>query len=857
MRRNVLSWLTEQAPQARHALILTHNVNFLFVQNMLVPRLRAAGNPRLTIFADATCARASWQEERRLLDGLGVRYRVVPVDLGPWRRFHPKALLLANREGAALAIGSGNLTHGGMAANQEAWVFGVSDGEGAGLIAAFRDYLRALVAGLPLPDALTDAADALFEPELPWVAALPAPLGLAGSPAVRPLLDQIADHVTGSVHAVSVIAPYYDDDGAALAAVATRFAVPVTCWMQAGRAGLSRTAGDRLPSNVTLKSIRTGGEHESFVHAKLLAFHRDDDVVLAVGSANCSRAALLADQSWGNAELMAIDVVTPSAWDALFDELEPSDDRPDLPEAPPSDDWPTPPSADLQVLAARQDRDVLQVAFKMGASITDLRVVAHEGSWQIEPAAASSGHARLAVPVRLRVLRLAGTTNAGLLTESEEVWVDDEESLSVPATFSRIARKMSEADGQDPTHDYTGLLELFRDYIRDPEARRRRVNRRDISGDGPPKPYDPSAVFSESFGRSGVSMPRGGAGGSEPSSILAIIEALFSLRPDPTPRPPPPLPEKQGKPASEDEVVAPARPPPKSADERARARLSRTLKAVQDALCEPAFVQSRSPELLGADLAMAGLLLVKGLADGLLHVEAFRGITRALWAALFFGERGAGDGSVMARLQRLEPEAQHGFVATLASAQLSGALALWGYTEWAADDSDAAWFRFSAAELAERFHWLFAGATPEAVVDELETMTASLRLKSNEQEAALRSWVDVVRAGEALHALRQGLGSMSAETLRVAMKASEVGPRDLVWAAQRFAFPLGHFRRDAGVKAAVRFLGGAATSKFLASHLIPVREAVTCNLVELPPGAQAEVLRLIDSAGMTRAPTTT
>jgi hypothetical protein len=211
----------------------------------------------------------------------------------------------------------------------------------------------------------------------------------------------------------------------------------------------------------------------------------------------------------------------------------------------------------------------------------------------------------------------------------------------------------------------------------------------------------------------------------------------------------------------------------------------------------------------------------------------------------------------MARFRTLEPEAQHGFVAALASAQLSGALALWGYTEWAADDSNAAWFRFSAAELAERFHWLFAGATPEAVVDQLETMTASLRLKSNEQEAALRSWVDVVRAGEALRALRQGLGSTSAETLRMAVKASEVGPRDLVWAGQRFAFPLGHFRRDAGVKAAVRFLGGAAASKFLASHLIPVREAVTCNLVELPPGTHAEVLRLIDAAGMARAPTTT
>ena len=130
MRRNVLTWLTAQVPNARHALILTHNIHFLFVQSVLATRLRQAGNPRLTIFADAACAAQAFGEQRALLDGLGVRYRVVSVDLGPARRFHPKALLLVGPDRAALAIGSGNLTHGGMAANHEAWTFAVSDADG-------------------------------------------------------------------------------------------------------------------------------------------------------------------------------------------------------------------------------------------------------------------------------------------------------------------------------------------------------------------------------------------------------------------------------------------------------------------------------------------------------------------------------------------------------------------------------------------------------------------------------------------------------------------------------------------------------------------------------------------------------
>jgi hypothetical protein len=322
VRRNVVSWLTEQVPSARHAIALTHNISFLFVQGVLGARLRSAGNPRLTIFADASCATSAWRQDRALLDGLGIRYRVVPVELGPWRRFHPKALLLAGAERAALAVGSGNLTWGGMAANQEAWAFGVSDGAGAPLIAAFRDYVtETLVPLLPLPVPLLDALGAVFGPDQAWAMELPAPSTLVGSPSATPLLGQIANQVTGDVRAVTVIAPYHDEDGAALTEIARRWSVPVTCWMQAGHEGISRPAAAGLPSNVKLLCVDVQESNRpSFIHAKILAFHRDDDVVLAVGSANCSRAALLAASDWGNAELMAIEVVSHAEAEALLGE---------------------------------------------------------------------------------------------------------------------------------------------------------------------------------------------------------------------------------------------------------------------------------------------------------------------------------------------------------------------------------------------------------------------------------------------------------------------------------------------------------------------------------------------------------
>lgn len=85
MKRNLLTWLTDEIKTASHAIILTHNIDFLFVQSVLVPKLRAIGSPRLTILADAGSALESFGRQHHLLDGLGSTYRVVPVDLGPYR----------------------------------------------------------------------------------------------------------------------------------------------------------------------------------------------------------------------------------------------------------------------------------------------------------------------------------------------------------------------------------------------------------------------------------------------------------------------------------------------------------------------------------------------------------------------------------------------------------------------------------------------------------------------------------------------------------------------------------------------------------------------------------------------------
>ena len=102
-------------------VILTHNIEFLFIESLLLTAARKGGNPSLTVFADAQCAAGSYVRERQQLTQLGRRYRVTPVQMQPGFRFHPKALFLSGPESATLIVGSGNLTFGGWQDNAEVW----------------------------------------------------------------------------------------------------------------------------------------------------------------------------------------------------------------------------------------------------------------------------------------------------------------------------------------------------------------------------------------------------------------------------------------------------------------------------------------------------------------------------------------------------------------------------------------------------------------------------------------------------------------------------------------------------------------------------------------------------------------
>lgn len=77
--RNDLLKAIASSKDVTNAIILTHNIDFVFLQTVVLAAFRKCGHPSITVFADAQCAAESFAHQAPVLDGLGVRYRVVPV----------------------------------------------------------------------------------------------------------------------------------------------------------------------------------------------------------------------------------------------------------------------------------------------------------------------------------------------------------------------------------------------------------------------------------------------------------------------------------------------------------------------------------------------------------------------------------------------------------------------------------------------------------------------------------------------------------------------------------------------------------------------------------------------------------
>ena len=846
---------------ATSAVVLTHNIDFLFLQSILRPRLRKCGYPKLTIFADAFCADNSYRQQRHLLDGLGRDYRVVRVDMGAGRRFHPKALFLAGPSKAALAVGSGNLTHGGWSANCEIWTNYKSGEDGLPAIAAFRDYLKTVIELLPTSNQISEETLAAFNSTAnTWATNLPEPRGLIGSPDEHPILDRLVEIAGHDVLQIDLCAPYFDPDGEALSTLSRRMAVPVKMWLQRNHVGLSEAAAAALPDNVELISIDT--DPSRFVHAKLYSFRRPGSVLFVSGSANLSRAALMADRTWGNAELLTAQELSAEQSEEILSELKLQGTVPELPRTPPSDEWDIS-TLPLQILTAHYAAGTLAITLRSDTKITRLEIIIEDRERKLLDDYQNNKVVRIHLGKCPRFITLHCTFDTGEKVSSHPMWVDDEESLSISAPERRITAKLAEAV-EAGSISPRGMLEIFQLlYLHLQQPVKRTIPIVAEHKKGPTKVgpiYTLEDVFSDSF-----TQPKGNPSTNLPGHLseadfLRVFSAYFStgnmgidgdehemtasyqaddesLNIDDQ--------EKIGNEKTNKEIIK-LQAKHKKAEEsvRLRNKLISALENVVAAMSAEEFINSRSPERLGADIAATALLLRKGFVDEIISEEDFANITQRLWTVLFFGSKGE-TGMIEKYLDSCSPDERISFVSAITSPRLSAALLLWCFPNWIDDSTHGIKFRFSAMLLAAKLSWLVCGGTSDEIRVELSRLYRAIPL-AIDYKTLDETWTNLVRAGSAFNEFEKVAGVWEAKDLAAMVTRDHVKHGELLWQASEFCVADGNYQREQIARAVVRPLTGANQKTFMGNWLVPVSELLReQNPLAMDDNARCHLLGIV------------
>jgi len=841
MRRNVLQWLEDTMPDATSAIVLTHNIDFLFLQSIVLPRLRSVGFPKLTIFVDAMCASAAFSQQHRLLSGIGRQCRIVSVDMGVGRRFHPKAIFLSGSAKAALAIGSGNLTHGGWSANHEIWSTFETDQDDGGQFEAFRQYLSIIKEQVIEDTFLEDELSAAFDPETKvWAQTLAPAGGLIGSPNDQSMLDRMAAAIEDTGNGITLISPYFDPDGEALSTIASRWPVPVQVLMQGNAPGLSSVAASAQPSNVSIVPVVT--DPPRFIHAKAYFFEGTNGTVLISGSANISRAALLSDAAWGNAELLAVSRLTSEARNDLLKDLILQDGEIDFLADAPSDEWEIE-EASVKIRSAKHLDGVLTVSMVLKEVVKRIIVILNDGTEKAVTEATDAGTFSISVSKAPKSISVIVNYEDGRTETTTPAWVIDEEALGESVPERRINAKIS-ANLEGGSLSAKGMIEimaLLRDHARTP-VHMGRVSEASprASADDIQRSYDVNDVFSDDFGALTGRAEASTMFGFSEADFLRAFSAYFSIKPgdeDPDPNAATEAvidmdpsdgvdPELIAEDASEAHKTRQDQKRKRSEDAaRLRKQLVNAIDLVAEAFASDAFIDGRPTERISADIRATALLLRKGLDDEILYREDFIAATSKLWRILFFGNKDAP--SVIQQLSEREAAEGDDLIDNvIASPSLSAALVLWSAPNWDQRDTDCSAFRFSAMLLASEFPLLIAGGDPDEITHELNRLSRAMGSELG-HEALRQVWLIWLRAGKAFSTLKETASQIAAKDLAAKISRQTIHSGELLWQSGDLYVAENDVKRTSVSKAIVQSLRGGSDRRFSGNFLVPVADLLT------------------------------
>lgn len=874
MRQDLLK-LIETQEDVTNVIILTHNIDFVFIQLMVLPALRRCGRPTLTVFADSQCARETFGYQSPVLTGLGTRYRVVPVAMESGFRFHPKALLLSSPDKATLLVGSGNLTFGGWRENAEIWIRFDSDKDSTAPFAAFHTYLKDILTRVPLVGPIQDEVEEAFDGRThPWAENMAAPSGLVGKMGEGPILLEQMAQLSGSdeIKKLFVCSPYFDKDAEALEKLLDRFRPAQTeILVQKKYPGLPKKATVRFPRNVKAVPISftrvnpNNSERESFVHAKFYAISGLDRTIVFAGSANCSRAALTVPGKNGNAELLAVQQMSPSEFRINYlDEISRLEGELELPDLD-QDDEQDATDESIRIFAARYDNGLLQIAYESGTEVEITRCLVDgiDVPFSID----TTGLAFVETPNPPRSVHFEGLKGSDLVV-SKPFWIDVEQELRTTSrgrTLAGIVRQtvQSQIWGID---GWKEILDVFCKHLQYLPPRSSWRGR--IKGDRRVKriaEFTAEDVFSTTYGLPSLgSTIRGGLVDDRTQSLQQMLLRWFGIQPQVES-------ETEGNGETDtmdddDDVVdRPERFPSnkklvrnlKPITDADRKRAKRAVEQMTQAMTNEDFLANRPPELLAADLKIAAVLLRTGLRKGWIEESDFFEATRLVWSSLFFSSDGnPGQGWLERRQQ--ECDDPDGFIARMASPDLSASIAAWAMAVPSGQAiPEQAAHALSQVLAVARLPWLWKGGENERIGEELANILLNTeeKLSKTKAKAVEKSWLHLIRTGEALRKFEEFLKDQSPVAIRDRISQNHISCGELLWqGSSGYCVALESCRRSQGKKVPILKLQGVRKeSPFQSGYLIPLRSLLDPHVLptanRLSPEVRQTLLNLIEEIG--------
>ncbi|WP_407264880.1 hypothetical protein R5N98_12515 [Tenacibaculum maritimum] len=319
-RSNILELIGTGKNKYHSCVITSYSIDLAFFEQLILPRLRAAGITNINLFVDAGML------EKYLSSHLGdstkkfnANYSITPIHISG--AFHPKMLFLAGKDKGYLSLGSGNITSSGLLYNDEIWSSFHTSKERINALPIFNSawqYIQSLSAHCL---GINQTKINWISQHSQWIQSLG---DIKGSAAIIKdtayqlsytqdnisLYKEVISTLSRKPNSIKVVAPYYNKSGAFLKELISDLEpINIHCIVDTSNGILPVDFKSNLCQFSNWSDVIKSENSKSIqrLHAKMIQIEYDDETILILGSANATLEAYgISNRNFKNEEAVIV-----------------------------------------------------------------------------------------------------------------------------------------------------------------------------------------------------------------------------------------------------------------------------------------------------------------------------------------------------------------------------------------------------------------------------------------------------------------------------------------------------------------------------------------------------------------------